>query len=171
MVFQDLPFAFCGVQEMWSSRKFLSSWPNSHPAPRGDASSRKQGTESIAVTHQCPALSPAAQENAEIRPMEVVQGQASALQGKPKEMQLILLLQEKELSTAIAKQENSKGFLPQWRQNFYQLVKMCEDPAAVIQPRARSSPCKFLLPGSLLTVSGALKDFLAQKSTWEYWMF
>lgn len=123
------------------------------------------------MTHQCPALSPTAQENAEIRPMEVVQGQTSASQGKSKEMQLFLLMQAKQLSTAITKQDNSQGFLPQWRQNLNQLVKMCEDPAAIIQTRARPGPCKLLLPGSLLTVSGALRDFLAQKSMWEYWMF
>lgn len=93
------------------------------------------GTELIAVTHLCPAQSPAAPENAEIRPTEVVQGHSSALQGKPKEMQLISLMQAKQLSTVIAKQENAQGFLPQWRQNFNQLVKMCEDPAAIVQTR------------------------------------
>lgn len=61
----------------------------------------------LIVTHQCPALSPTAQENAEIRSMEVVQGQASASQGKPKEMQLILLMQTKQLSTVIVKQESA----------------------------------------------------------------
>lgn len=134
------------------------------------------GIELIAVTHLCPAQSPTAQENAEIRPVEVVQGQTSASQGKPKEMQFISLKQAKQLSTVIAKQENTQGFLPQWRQSFNQLVKMCEDPAAVIQTRARPGLCRFLLPGSLLASRipshcEALKDFLAQKSTWEYYRF
>lgn len=82
--------------------------------------------ELIAATHQCPAQSPTAQENAEIRSVEVVQGQTPASQGKPKEVQFISLMQEKQLSTVIAKQENALGFLPQWKQNFNQLMKMCE---------------------------------------------
>lgn len=99
------------------------------------------GTELIAVTHPCPAQSPAAQENAEIRPMEVVQGQTSASQGKPKEMQLISLMQAKQLSTVITKQEKVPGFLSsQWRQNFNQLVKMCEDPAAIFPNNGKTWP-------------------------------
>lgn len=61
----------------------------------------------LIVTHQCPALSPTAQENAEIRSVDAVQGQASASQGKPKEMHLILLMQTKQLSTVTAKQESA----------------------------------------------------------------
>jgi len=51
------------------------------------------------------------------------------------------------------------------------MVKMCEDPAAVIQDGMRPGPSKCLLTGSLLADSGALKGFSALTSIWEYWIF
>lgn len=47
-------------------------------------------------------------ENAAIRPVEAIQGQASALQGNAEERELISLMREKWLITVITKQESSQ---------------------------------------------------------------
>lgn len=110
-----------------------------------------KGTEWIAVTQQCPALSPTAQENAEIRPMELVQGQTSTSQGKPKEMQLFLTHASKTAEHNHHKARKCLWIFATMETKFNQLLKMCEDPAVVIQTKARPDLCKFLLPGSLFT--------------------